>query len=108
MNLPWKGRDNVTKIITDIIENNIDSHKKKLQTKQFYQFPLISGGTGIGKSRTGIEAIKIGVKDILKNETNYKHFHIFIDLSKNDIFDNIIDSWAFDKLDGNLSEIKII
>jgi hypothetical protein len=102
MKLPWTGREDVVKIITDIIENNISSHKDKKKTKQFYQIGVITGGTGIGKSRTGIEAVKIGVKE--KGKCFSEHFHMFIDLSRKDRFDNYVDSWHFKSDFGNLSK----
>jgi len=100
MKLPWTGREDVVNKISSIIKNNIESHKEKLKAKQYYQFGLITGGTGIGKSRAGIEAVKIGVQ-----EKCFKHhIHIFLDLSRKDKIDNFVDSWYFENKFGNLSK----
>jgi hypothetical protein len=78
--MKYTGRSNELSKISEIIENNMNSHLAKKKTKQFYQFGVIVGGVGLGKTRTCLE----GVFRCIEKNCILEHKHIFIDIGRGD------------------------
>jgi len=113
--LQWTGREEIKSMVRDILSNDVQSHLLKDPLKNAYKYAVISGGTGIGKTRGCLESVPIVVNEICPKFDNYDfskqskkpstlvHRHLFIDLSRGDSHSDDLDGWTSTDLNGNKS-----